>query len=829
MAVSLILSVSVSYTSDTKATVKATLKAKSTSGSYNHTKPSGYITIDGTKDSFSHNFNANTTTTLASSSKTITRTTANKSITVKGYFKTGVSSGNISKSDTVTVKARPKYNVTFNANGGTNGTTVAVFSGYTTTFPYTSRTGYSFGSWNGYAQGAATPAITSARTYTASWNVINYSISYALNSGTITGQRTSYNVTTDNFTLPMPTKTGYYFTGWTGSNGSTPQRSVTIYKGSTGNRSYTANWVLNQYTVTFDLGEGAGQGSIPYNSVTKTHGETIKVPIPEWSGHIFAGWKTSSGQNIGSEECSLNGNNNGDNITLTAVWSDAARPLVIHYYKSPTDINSTIQTYKIINENITTSNIAEPTIENYSFGGWYISLQPQTAWNGTFDYEDDLVYLSTDTTVDEHKTYYRKNETEHTWDEIEEPTGNPSTSNYYELNYSDAANQPLHLYAIWKKQYTIQFNINSPTYNDGIEATIVEGQTTQIVPKTFTEDNTSISIPNSGNVYAYKDSLGNSKMAADGWALSPTGNKEYTNSYTVDATLPAGTIINLYAHWKPEEFTITYINSKNASNTILSTVAYYNEIILIGDSAISSWEKASDEKLSGWILNGTKYPIGAKALVTQNLNYTSDWASRYTAPKINDIKTQRYLDAEYTTPHPGGKYLQISAEGIQGVYEGVTPNSHTYKVEAKFYAERNINAEPVVTYKFDTEEKNNTFKQSWGNAGRPLIDTTLQMLYCTLLITDTTNYGGNIISGGKNIFTHEFDVPLERAIALHIADDVSAMSILGELEDHDTGLVVKKTGTFNKDIVAKEKVRMNQWIWDGNSIEGVLFVKFGEV
>ena len=52
------------------------------------------------------------------------------------------------------------------------------------------------------------------------------------------------------FTLRNPTKTGYTFIGWTGSNGTIPQTTVTIAQGSTGNREYTANWTQ---TITYTV------------------------------------------------------------------------------------------------------------------------------------------------------------------------------------------------------------------------------------------------------------------------------------------------------------------------------------------------------------------------------------------------------------------------------------------------------------------------------------------------------------------------------------------------------------------------------------------------
>ena len=80
-----------------------------------------------------------------------------------------------------------------------------------------------------------------------------YTLSYTLNGGSLASENpTSYTIETATFTLNNPTKTGYDFAGWTGSNGNTPQATVTIAKGSTGNKSYTANWTSRNdthYTV----------------------------------------------------------------------------------------------------------------------------------------------------------------------------------------------------------------------------------------------------------------------------------------------------------------------------------------------------------------------------------------------------------------------------------------------------------------------------------------------------------------------------------------------------------------------------------------------------
>lgn len=127
-----------------------------------------------------------------------------------------------------------------------------------------------------------------------------YSISYNLNGGSLNGQRTSYTVA-DSFTLPIPTKTGYMFTGWTGSNGATPQKTVIVNKGTRRNLNYTANWQANNYYITFDGNGGSLQ--ITDNSITKNDNGTATAIaqyntscyyalgiIPTRQGYTFKGF-----------------------------------------------------------------------------------------------------------------------------------------------------------------------------------------------------------------------------------------------------------------------------------------------------------------------------------------------------------------------------------------------------------------------------------------------------------------------------------------------------------------------------------------------------------
>ena len=77
----------------------------------------------------------------------------------------------------------------------------------------------------------------------AKWTLEEYDIVYDLDGGTIIGStlKEKYTVLDNDFKLPIPTKSGFYFTGWS-LNGGAPSASVVVTKGSTGHRSYKATW-----------------------------------------------------------------------------------------------------------------------------------------------------------------------------------------------------------------------------------------------------------------------------------------------------------------------------------------------------------------------------------------------------------------------------------------------------------------------------------------------------------------------------------------------------------------------------------------------------------
>ena len=192
-----------------------------------------------------------------------------------------------------------KYKLYIDPNGGSyEGSigTVEIEKDYASviTLSTPSRTGYTFTGWtlegkgtlseNNYTFGAGNGRLT------ASYEPISYDIDYVLNGGSVSGNPDKYTVESSDITLVNPTKKGYTFTGWTGTDLTNPSTNVTIPTGSTGNRSYTANYTINNYTLTVDPNGGEYNHSVNPIDIANDYGTVITLDTPSRTGYTFTGW-----------------------------------------------------------------------------------------------------------------------------------------------------------------------------------------------------------------------------------------------------------------------------------------------------------------------------------------------------------------------------------------------------------------------------------------------------------------------------------------------------------------------------------------------------------
>lgn len=189
------------------------------------------------------------------------------------------------------------------------------------------KAGYDFDGWyDGDTKYTFGSTLSDNITLTAKFsNPINYDITYNLDGGTATNPAT-YNVESDAITLNNPVKTGYTFTGWSGT-GLTGENNmtVTIAKGSTDDRAYTAHFSQNNYTVKFDTNGGSSISDKA--GVTWTDQVLDGITAPTKEGFEFTGWKCGDVTiNANTKYSDLATNDTVTSVTLVARWKDITAP-----------------------------------------------------------------------------------------------------------------------------------------------------------------------------------------------------------------------------------------------------------------------------------------------------------------------------------------------------------------------------------------------------------------------------------------------------------------------------------------------------------------------
>ena len=264
-----------------------------------------------------------------------------------------------------------EYTITLDTNGGPVVSPIKYTVEDLFTLPYILRPGYEFAGWtlDGSGMLPFTPLIIYPGTtgdlhYKAEWRLAEYTITMDLDGGS--GQeKVVYTITDEEFELPTPTRNGYEFVGWTGERITTPQTSVKIPKGSTGNKAYTANWKVIRYTITLVTNGGAVIASIRY-----TVEDSVTLPIPpDRPGYEFSGWVLDGSGQFPSTPMIIPAGSTGDRL-YKAEWRVATYTIT---YVSHGKAYNWVQ-YTINNQVYFGTPEEDPSyyLPGYTFVGWKI-------------------------------------------------------------------------------------------------------------------------------------------------------------------------------------------------------------------------------------------------------------------------------------------------------------------------------------------------------------------------------------------------------------------------------------------------------------------------
>ena len=260
------------------------------------------------------------------------------------------------------------YTITYEGlNGVENPNTITSYTveSETITLQNPARAYYTFDGWfdaetGGNKVESIAKGSTEAKTLYAQWTAINYEITYVLPNGVTNPNVRSYTIESNTITLQSLAKTGYTFNGWfdaeTGGN-----KVESIAQGSTGAKTFYAQWTLITYTITYNVPDGTDNP----NTVTSytVESETITLQNPTRTGYTFTGWYDAE---TGGNKVESIAKGSTEAKTLYAQWTAISYEIT---YVLPNGVtNPNVTSYTVETETITLQDFSH---DNYTFEGWF--------------------------------------------------------------------------------------------------------------------------------------------------------------------------------------------------------------------------------------------------------------------------------------------------------------------------------------------------------------------------------------------------------------------------------------------------------------------------
>ena len=230
-----------------------------------------------------------------------------------------------------------QYTLTFDADNGTEATVITQDFGTKFDSPAApTKTGYTFAGWDSEVP-ETIPAEN--KSFKALWTINQYTFTFDSDGGSDVAAITQ-DYGTKIETPTAPTKPGYTFAGWV------PAIPETV---PAENKSFKAQWTINQYTLTFDADNGT-EATV----ITQDYGTKFDTPAdPTREGYTFAGWDMDIPETIPAED-----------MRFTAKWIANQYTLTFDS-DGGSDVAAITQDYGTKIE-----TPAAPTKTGYTFAGW---------------------------------------------------------------------------------------------------------------------------------------------------------------------------------------------------------------------------------------------------------------------------------------------------------------------------------------------------------------------------------------------------------------------------------------------------------------------------
>ncbi|MBR4881873.1 MAG: InlB B-repeat-containing protein, partial [Clostridia bacterium] len=179
-------------------------------------------------------------------------------------------------------------------------------------------------------------------TITAKWKVNSYKVTFLNGYGAVISEK-DCEFGSEIVYPQNPEREGYTFNGWNSSAVNVPAEDITI----------TAQWSINQYTITF-----VDTGDRTISPIVQNYGTAINIPAnPTKTGHTFNGWDTEIPATMPA----------GD-MTITAQWQ-VNKYTITFVDTGDNAIDAITQDY-----GTEVTKPSDPTRTGYTFNGWDIEI-----------------------------------------------------------------------------------------------------------------------------------------------------------------------------------------------------------------------------------------------------------------------------------------------------------------------------------------------------------------------------------------------------------------------------------------------------------------------
>ena len=678
-----------------------------------------------------------------------------------------------------------------------------------------------FGGWNTKSDGTGktysnkqevknlTNAPNDIVTLYAQWSINSYTVKFVdgHDGSVISSQNVNYG---GSATLPTkPIHKGYTATTWSGN-----------YQNVTKNETVTINYRPNNYEIAFDA--NSGTGTMPNEKMQYDTAKALDRNTFTKSGYTFIGWKDKKDETKAYTDGQKVNNlidTDGGTVTLLAQWK--ANGYVIKYDSNGGTGTMADQKMEYDKADKLSANVFTRT--GYTFAGWkrddkangkayknretVINLLSESGTSTTM-YAQWKANSYTVTFIDGHngKTITTKTVTYgSSVDEPDKPTHDGYTVTGWDGSFDNITDDKTITLNYRPNKYTIKFNGNA----DNVNGTTAD--------KSMEYDKKDSLTPNGYSRTGY---------TWTGWCDTQDGNgNQYSDKQQVtNLTSDDNGIITLYAQWKINRYTVTFIDGKTSDVISRQQVDY-------GSNAnIPTAPTHTGYKPNGWSSDGTNIEHDTTITVSYApISYTiafdknsdeatgtmSDMQMEY--DKSANLTKNAFARAGYTFI---GWNTDTNANGTQYTDgQSVINLTATDGAKVTLYAQWIENTHVGITYKIETDDNEADSGNTISNALDDLNPDTGIAKGSTAKAADAYTFDGWYDENGKKVSEDEKFIPTKPDTGRWVSTVYTAKFVRKEFKvrfiDKDGKTIKEETVKYGSGATAPDAPKIDGYEFTG--------------